>query len=114
MARWTQNREEARHLLKLQKELRRALANSPYNIIKVVRNDNCCLEGCLSGEEAGNNAHIAMPPTSFYAEVTLQFLNGYTITIDLLDVQTISNVTNREKFQEYYHAGIIQPIASSS
>ena len=90
MARWTQNREEARHLMKLQEELRRESARVPHSIIKVLRKDNFSLEGYLSDWKSGNNAHLVKPPTSFFGEVTLAFPNGYSITIDMLDIQTIS------------------------
>ena len=97
MARWTQNREEARHVMRIQEQLKRESAKVPRNMIRVLRNDNCCLEGYLSEWKSGNNARVVIPPTSFHGELTLEFPNRYSITIDMLDIQSISNVTNNSK-----------------
>jgi hypothetical protein len=83
--------------MRIQEELKRELAKEPQNIIRVLRKDNCCLEGYLSEWRSGNNARVVIPPTSFYGELTLEFPNRYSITIDMLDIQTISNVSNNKK-----------------
>ena len=83
--------------MRIQEQLKRESAKVPRNMIRVLRKDNCCLEGYLSEWKSGNNARVVIPPTSFYGELTLEFPNRYSITIDMLDIQSISNVTNNSK-----------------
>ena len=90
MARWTQDKDEARHLIRIQQELKRESAKARKNFIRVLRKDNCWLEGYLADWKVGNNAQSEMPPTRFYGELTLEFPNRYSIKIDMLDIEKIA------------------------
>ena len=101
MARLTQNDAEIRHLIEI-------VHKSPFTgILQITLKDGTVHEGVGRGGSVGNNFKSGMRgPTAYYAEETIQSLDGTMHTLDVLDMHSIVNVWEQKK-QAYVDAGII-------
>lgn len=99
MARWTQSRKDIEHIAKISDDLLAALPNGP--IVTVVRKNEEEVEGLLFDQKTQNNVYMTYPATSCYSEITLMCLSTGSMTIDVLDIQSIVNSTSVEKLEEY-------------
>ena len=105
MARWTQSAQEVNHLVQINKNLYQTLEDG--FIIKLIKNNGEEVEGVYAGSRVRNDGPPNNPITNYCCEITLRLLNVNIITIDILDIREIYNVTSPDKRKEYVAAGVM-------
>ncbi|MGN8064911.1 hypothetical protein ACTJK4_24955 [Ralstonia sp. 22111] len=104
MSRLTTTVAEIRHL----SDITRAMPLS--GIIEVALHNGARIEGALRGSKVGNNFKSGMAaPTAYYADVTIQTLQGDWKTIDVLDIASVRDVW-ADRCDAYEAAGLIQVV----
>lgn len=99
MARWTKSREEERHLATLNRELSQVMVKG--FLLQAVLKDGRTVEGLLTLSKFGNNPATDEHPVEYYCEFTLRLLDRTLMVLDALDVESISNVTTKERLAQY-------------
>lgn len=103
MARFTQNDNEIRHLVEIER-------SAPlFGIVRITLVNGSVIEGVIRGASSGNNFQSGMlRPTAYKTERTIQSLDGTLHVVDTLDVKSIADIWEQKK-QAYADAGIITP-----
>ena len=99
MARWTKSREEEKHLAKVNLELSQTMAKG--FLMQAVMKDGRTLEGLVTASKFGNNPKTEEHPVEYYCEFTLRLKDKTLLVIDALDVESLTNVTTKERLAEF-------------
>lgn len=102
MARFTQSLKDVKHLVSVQGALPIA------GIVQCTLANGEVVEGVIRGASQGNNGQYLNPAAmQYYAEVTIEGLNGNTRTIDYLDIVAVADVW-AQRSAAYADAGRIK------
>lgn len=98
--RYTRTKAEEDHMDKLHAEFKEARIQCfNYKNGKII-------EGFATFRSMGNNTKDGKPPTGFYVEVSVRTLDGEWETVNLVEVESLTDVTST-RLRQYVDAGII-------
>ena len=103
MARWARSREDQRHIAAINLELSQTMAKG--FLMLAVMKDGRTLEGMLTASKFGNNPKTEERPVEYYCEFTLRLLDKALVVIDALDVESLTNVTTKERVAQFTGGG---------
>ena len=103
MARLTSSTAEAHHLIEMHKQI------PSWGIVEFNLKNGQTIEGLIMRSNAGNNAGSGGNPwpTSYYAEVTVQSVDGRTWLIDYLEVKSARDVS-AGRIGDFENAGLVR------
>lgn len=103
MARLTRSPAEVYHLIEVHKQI------PPWGIVELNLESGQTIEGLIMRSSSGNNAGSGGTPwpTSYYAEVTVQSVDGRTWLIDYLDVKSARDVSS-SRIGDFEKAGLVR------
>jgi hypothetical protein len=99
MARWTKSREEEKHLAKVNLELSQTMAKG--FLMQAVMKGGRTVEGLVTASKFGNNPKTETRPVEYYCEFTLRLQDKTLMVIDALDVESLTNVTTKERLAQF-------------